>query len=149
MDELDSPTGLERYNETARWAMVDPNPEISREASMKTSKGKSVIKYGSKGAGLELEVQHNPFKITQRRNGEDEIVINDRSLFHMEHFRRKGEVKAEVEGKEGILGEAEQMVLGGDKLDRGWFEEDDGDMFQEVFRSWTDSKPKGELFFGE
>lgn len=141
MDELDSPTGLKRYNETAKWALVNPEPETSRERNMVVKKDKSTIKYGPKDAKLELEIQHSPFKITQRRGDVDMIVINERSLFHMEHYRRKSEEKSE----EGMIGESEQMVLKGDGNDRAWFEEDDDEMFEEKFKQWTDSKPKGKV----
>ncbi|ODO10934.1 hypothetical protein I350_01533 [Cryptococcus amylolentus CBS 6273] len=134
VDEVESSTPFKRYNETARWVLLDTEPALDASASIKTSNGKSVISYGP-SSSLSLEIVHSPLKITQLRNGKPEIVFNDRSLFHMEHFRVK-DVEAQVS-------EGEQVVLGGDALDRSWFEESDADAFTEKWKKWTDSKPKG------
>lgn len=136
-DEVDSTTPWKRYNETAKWALIKENPSISSSATVKlsTSKGVDTITYND---GLTLKIERSPFKLTQLRNGKPEIVMNDRSLFHMEHFRIK-----ELEKQEEVLSEGEQVVLKGGEMDRSWFEEHDKDMFQEKFRTWTDSKPKG------
>ncbi|WRT67414.1 uncharacterized protein IL334_004385 [Kwoniella shivajii] len=138
VDEVDSTTPFQRYNETARWALLNTNPPLSSTASIKTASGKSIISYGPTASKLTLEVQHSPLKITQLRNGNPEIVFNDRALFHMEHFRVK-----DVEKTEEILSDSEQMILNGNKMDRSWFEESDIDAFEETWKKWTDSKPKG------
>jgi len=132
-----STTPWKRYNETAKWVLVNENPAISTSSAVKlsSSRGVDTIAYND---GLSIQVERYPFKLTQLRNGKPEIVLNDRSLFHMEHFRNK-----ELEKQEEILSEGEQVVLKGGEMDRSWFEEHDKDMFEEKFRSWTDSKPKG------
>jgi alpha 1,3-glucosidase len=142
-DEIGSQTPFKRYNETAKWVLVNSEPPIASESTvkLKTSKGVDTIKYGD--AGLSLEVVHSPLRITQLRNGKPEIVLNDRSLFHMEHFRIKEQEKVEE-----VMSEGEQMVLKGGEMDRSWFEEHDVDMFEEKWKQWTDSKPKGESGFG-
>jgi len=136
-DEVGSTTPWKRYNETAKWVLVNENPAISTSSAVKlsSSRGVDTIAYND---GLSIQVERYPFKLTQLRNGKPEIVLNDRSLFHMEHFRNK-----ELEKQEEILSEGEQVVLKGGEMDRSWFEEHDKDMFEEKFRSWTDSKPKG------
>lgn len=138
-DEVDSTTPWKRYNETAKWALIKEHPTVSSDSAIKlsTSKGMDTITYNN---GLSIKIERSPFKLTQLRNGKPEIVLNDRSLFHMEHFRIKG-----LEIKEEVLSEGEQIVLKGGEMDRSWFEEHDKDMFEEKFRSWTDSKPKGQL----
>jgi alpha 1,3-glucosidase len=145
MDEVGSQTKWRRYNETAKWALLDANPPLAQSASLTTKKGVSTIKYGPKGSKLTLEVQHQPLRITQLRDGVAEVVLNDRSLLHMEHFRTKP-----VDGQEGIaegagqMSEGEQVVLqANDQIQRGWFEETDKDSWEEQFRQWKDSKPKG------
>ncbi|WVQ99011.1 hypothetical protein IAU59_006143 [Kwoniella sp. CBS 9459] len=138
IDEKDSTTLFKRYNESARWALLDANPPLSTSATLKSSGGKSIISYGPASSGLSLEVTHSPLKITQLRNGKPEVVFNERSLFHMEHFRIK-----DVEKVEEILSDSEQMVLQGDQMDRSWFEDSDSEMFVEKWKKWTDSKPKG------
>lgn len=136
VDEVGSKTPLRRYNETAKWALLDESPRLSSSAKLSSTSERSTITYG---AGLSLEVQHAPFRITQLRDGRPEIVLNERSLFHMEHFRIK-----EQESAEELLGEGAQTVLKGGELDRSWFEEADADMFEEQWKKWRDSKPKGE-----
>lgn len=137
-DEVGSTTPWKRYNETSRWVLLDTEPSLSSAATVKLSsaKGTDTITYGS---GLSVKIERSPFRLTQLRHGKPEIVLNDRSLFHMEHFRLK-----EVEKQEEHLSEGEQVVLKGGEMDRSWFEESDKDMFEERFRTWTDSKPKGE-----
>jgi alpha 1,3-glucosidase len=147
IDEVGSKTPWRRYNETAKWVLVDTEPELASLKDVKLEKGKkgtSVIRYGH---GREIEVQHSPLRITQKRDGKAEIVLNERRLFHMEHFRVKNLEAADTvktEEGEGGLSESEQMVLQGDVQDRSWFEDSDADMFEEKWKTWTDSKPKGE-----
>jgi alpha 1,3-glucosidase len=135
VDEVGSKTPFRRYNETAKWVLLDESPRLSSSAKLSSTSDRSTISYG---AGLSLEIQHSPFRITQLRDGRPEIVLNDRSLFHMEHFRIK-----EQESAEELLGEGAQTVLKGGELDRSWFEETDADMFEEQWKKWRDSKPKG------
>ena len=137
-DEVGSATPFKRYNETATWALVNDSPDISTTAKITHSPEKCLITYGP-NAELALEVQHEPFRITHLRDGKPQVVLNDRSLFHMEHFRIK-----DVEAAEELLSEGEQLVLG---QDRSWFETSDADMFEEKWKQWTDSKPKGEHSF--
>ncbi len=137
IDELRSETPFNRYNETARWALLESEPPLGF-AKLSSSSGKSTISYGP-ATSFSLEISHSPLKIVQSRNGKPEIVLNDRSLFHMEHFRIK-----ELEKIEEDVSEGEQMVLKGGEMDRSWFEETDEDLFEERWKKWTDSKPKGE-----
>ncbi|WOO82688.1 Glucosidase 2 subunit alpha [Vanrija pseudolonga] len=143
VDEVGSSTKWKRYNETARWALLDAEPALSSTASISTANGVSTLAYGD---GLTLEITHSPLKIVQKRNGAPQVVFNERSLFHVEHFRTKPEPMPEAvegEGAEGDAG-AEQVVLAAPETpDRSWFEADDNDLFEERWKQWTDSKPKG------
>ncbi|RXK42031.1 alpha 1,3-glucosidase [Tremella mesenterica] len=133
-DEVRSKTPFRRYNESAKWALLKEDLLMARTASIKHTPEKSIIKYGKDGK-LVLEVQHKPFKIIQSREGKPMVIMNERGLFHMEHFRVK-----EVEAGQELLSEGEQMVI---QNDNSWFEESDKDMFEETWKKWTDSKPKG------
>ncbi|WVN86607.1 uncharacterized protein L203_101775 [Cryptococcus depauperatus CBS 7841] len=137
IDEIGSSTPFKRYNETAKWALLNAEPNIDPTASLKTVGGKSVITYGT-GSDCSIEIIHSPLKISYVRNGKPQIVFNDRSLFHMEHFRIK-----DVEAEPKALGEGEQTVLQSEEQDRSWFEESDADAYQETWKKWTDLKPKG------
>lgn len=145
-DEVNSPLDLQRYNETAKW-VFDGEPRIAKDgADVKNEAGVTSIKYGQ-NKELELDIVHKPLQITMKRDGKAQVVFNERSLFHVEHFRKQEEKPAE--GAEDVKQEEgeEQVVFQkeGDGIDRSWFETDDKDMFKETWRKWTDSKPKGKL----
>ncbi|KAL7424252.1 glucosidase II [Cryptotrichosporon argae] len=129
MDELDSRTGFQRYNETAKWALLGAPTTVA--ADLRTAGDVTTITYGAH----ELVLEHAQLKITQKTDGSERVVINDRNLLHMEHFRRKTEdVAADKHGEHA------QAPF---SIDRSWFEDDDKDMFEEKWKKWTDSKPKG------
>ncbi len=138
VDEVDSKTQWKRYNETAKWALIDAEPAVAQKSSVKFSSGPSTttISYGD-AQSLSLVIEHSPLKITHRRDGKPVMVINERGLFHMEHFRTKEEpVKVE--------GEQEQIHMHAG-VDTTWFEgTPDHELFEESFGKWRDSKPKGE-----
>ena len=140
MDEVDSTTPFRRYNETAKWSLLGPEPSLSSDAKLREGKGEDIISYGG---ALSLNVQRSPLKITQYRDGTPQVVFNERSLLHMEHFRIKD---VEAAATEEIQSESEQMVLQGDGMDLSWFEISDTDMFEENWKRWKDTKPKGELW---
>ena len=141
MDEVDSTTPFQRYNETPKWSLVDPEPPLSSNVQLKEGKGEDIISYGGV---LSLNVQHSPLKITQYRDGIPQVIFNERSLLHMEHFRIKA---VEAAATEEIQSESEQMVLQGDEMDMSWFETSDADTFEENWKRWKDSKPKGRHAF--
>ena len=138
MDEVGSKTKFKRYDETAKWALVDPEPALNSSSgtTFHSTNWRTIISYGST---LSLKVEHSPMKITQFRDGQPQIILNERSLLHMEHFRTK-----DVEAQDAIQSDSEQMVMKGDEMDRSWFETSDADMFEESWKRWKDSKPKGE-----
>lgn len=144
VDEVGSKLPWKRYNEAAKWALVDAEPALTSVGNVKkvSSKDQTVFKYGVSGQ-LGLVIDHAPFKVTFRRGGEDVMYINERNLFHMEHFRSKEETPAQVDG-----GSEDQQVFsaGSSKKDTTWFEgEPDGELWEERFSKWTDSKPKGNV----
>ncbi len=126
-DEVGSKTPWKRYNETAQWALLEPEPPLGL-ASLSSSQNVDTISYGD----LQLTIERSPLKITQLRAGIPEIIFNDRSLFHMEHFRLK-DTEIETQSQEG-------------KTAISWFETHDADEFEESWKQWRDSKPKGQPF---
>lgn len=152
VDEVGSASPWRRYNETAKWTLLTPEPAHGK-ADITTKNGVSSVKYGQ---GLELRINHSPLRIAMVRGGNEEIVFNDRGLFHMEHFRTKEmvleeevkeeEAEGEVKTEEAVevKTEPEEQKPFEATVDRSWFESEDPDMFEEQWKRWRDSKPKGE-----
>ena len=144
MDEVD---GLrKRYDEAASWALVT-EPALKEEGQVVWS---SNGKIGIKAAydGVELVIAYSPLKITLLRSGREEVVLNGRGLLHMEHFRTKESTEdlqeaAPADAQEEGAGD-EQKILQAPIKPNAWFEgpEEHG-FWEETFKSWTDSKPKG------
>ncbi|KAI5122326.1 hypothetical protein M0805_002493 [Coniferiporia weirii] len=133
MDEVE---GLrKRYDETASWSLI-ADPKVSNE--IKWTVGKEDVRAAYGHGDLEAVVQFAPLKIMLLRDGQEEIVLNGGGLLHMEHFRTKGQPESETpEGEEST-----QEVL---EIENpaAWFEGEEDGWWEETFKSWTDSKPKG------
>lgn len=154
VDEVNSKTSWKRYNEAAQWALLEAEPARADLASVKqkTSHGgkTTTFHYGTSG-DLSLEIQHDPLLVTFKQGGETVLVINDRKLFHMEHFRAKEDffVDNETESSEthtvGAEGDVQVVMAAKEKKpDTKWFEgEPDKDAFEERWKTWADAKPKG------
>lgn len=131
MDEVD---GLrKRYNEAANWALIS-EPEVSNSVKWTASKQDTSVTYGD----LSVVVQHQPLKVSLLRNGKEEIVLNGGGLLHMEHFRTKHPEIAPPEGEE----ENAQEVLEVENP-AAWFEGEEDGWWEESWKTWKDSKPKG------
>lgn len=151
MDEVD---GLrKRYDEAASWALI-AEPKISK--GVKWTVGKSNIKAsyktGSKKDEVEVVVEFNPLKVTLYRKGKEQVVLNGLGLLHMEHFRVKHVPKPEEVPEAGVDSEGDQIVMQvqPEGNPRAWFEgETEDGYWEETFRSWTDSKPKGKCLYAE
>lgn len=156
-DELDSVSPWRRYNETSKW-VLDGEPKAGKGV-LKSKGGVYTISYGD---GLSLEIQAAPLKITQKRDGVPTVVFNERALFHMEHYRTREIEEVKTEPEAAAEGEATEPEADGTaqkplvvedeetdeevKMDRSWFEEEDKDAFEETWKRWRDSKPKGEEY---
>ena len=144
MDEVD---GLrQRYNEAASWALLE-EPKVSQKIQWSVGQDGVRAAYGPKN-GVQVDVSFEPLKVTLRRDGKEQLVLNGRGLLHMEHFRTKESVAKSKEGmevpEEGLdTDENSQVVLG--SLPRTtWFEGDSEDgWWEENFNSFTDPKPRG------
>lgn len=135
---MDEVGGLrKRYDEAASWALVR-EPTLKNARDVKWVQGPKEVK-GSFN-GVEIRVQYQPLRISLWRDGREEVVLNGKALFHMEHFRVKEEKKEPEPAAEG----AEQVVLQAPVKSTAWFEgEDEDGWWSETFSTWTDNKPKG------
>jgi mannosyl-oligosaccharide alpha-1,3-glucosidase len=146
MDEVDGKG--KRYDETAPWALMAP-PEISQDIRWVVGKSNVKATIGPKTDRSEVSVSFDPLVVTLSRNGREEVVLNSLGLLHMEHFRTKEEPEPTPEvTEEGLESEDTQMVMEVPEVvnPRAWFEGDTEDGYwEETWKSWTDSKPKGAL----
>ena len=136
MDEVD---GLrKRYDEAAKWALV-AEPSISTHTQWKVDTSGARAVFGQQREH-EVVVEFKPLRVVLNKNGKEQVVVNGRGLLHMEHFRNKTVEEPKVETSEE--GSETQEVF---KVNpNAWFEGDSEDAYwEEPFRSWTDSKPKG------
>lgn len=134
---MDEKEGLfKRYDEAAGWALVK-EPEVSQEIKWTVGKKEMKAVYGDKKERVEVLVQFHPLVVRMLRNGKEQVVLNGKGLLHMEHFRKKQEKMEEI-----IEGDEAQKVVQVDP--KAWFEgEIEDGLWEETFKSWTDSKPKG------
>lgn len=134
---MDEVGGLrKRYDETSSWALI-AEPTLTHDARWVVGSGEARAVTGD---GTEVVVSFDPLKVVLYRNGKEQVVLNGLGLLHLEHFRTKDEPKTEeVRGPEDA-----QTVMQAPKS-TAWFEgEQEDGYWEETWKSWTDSKPKGE-----
>ncbi|KAF3935329.1 Alpha-glucosidase [Dactylella cylindrospora] len=111
----------ERYNEAERWALVPGWDVRDEKVVYDNKKGEITLTFGP-ASSYKAVITAHPFSIKFLRDGETHIVLNDRGLMNLEHWR--AQPPAPEEGKEKSP----------DDLDGGW---------EETFGGNTDSKPRG------
>lgn len=128
----------ERYNEAEKWAIVG-GLALDKDATV-AHEGKTgiTIKYGP-GSSFEAEIKYEPFSIEFSRNGETQIILNDRGLMNIEHWRPKVE-KVEPEKKEGEEEAKEEEQIEPAEVPAYL---DESTWWDESFGGNTDSKPRG------
>jgi len=125
----------ERYNEAEKWAIVGDTKTSAGTAVKDAEKGVTRIAYGA-GSKFEAVVQHSPFRVDFKREGETQIKFNGNGLLNVEHWRPKIEQPAAT-AKEG---EDESAATAKAKEAEG---EDESTWWDESFGGNTDSKPRG------
>jgi alpha 1,3-glucosidase len=137
---MDEVGGLrKRYDEASKWALA-AEPAITTHAQWKVRASDARAKFGQQ-LEHEIVVDFKPLRVVLNRNGKEQVVVNGRGLFHMEHYRNKTVEAPKVEAaEEGV--EAQEVFKVNNP--NAWFEGDTEDAYwEEAFNSWTDSKPKG------
>lgn len=127
----DSKARKERYNEASKWAVVG-GLDVSKGAALNkdTVAGTTKVAYGA-GSKYEAVIQHSPFGIDFRRDGNTHIRFNERGLLNVEHWRPKVE-KEKKEDDEQVVEEVSKEVA-----------EDESTWWEESFGGSHDSKPRG------
>lgn len=108
----DSKARKERYNEAAKWALVK-DPEIDPNATFEAKDGEMHVVWSV--WQNDATIRFSPFEARFNRGGETHVILNERHLLNVEHWRPK-------------------PVEGDDKCDSCW---------DESFGGNTDSKPRG------
>ena len=93
------------------------------------------VRFGSR-VDQDIILHHYPFKIEFLRDDTVHMVLNERNLFNVEHWRPKSIKKEEQQAKEGEVGDEQMAIDVSDEV------EEDG-MWEESFNGKTDSKPRG------
>ncbi|KAF3912800.1 Alpha-glucosidase [Arthrobotrys entomopaga] len=111
----------ERYNEAERWALI-PDWDIRDDKVVYGyQKGQITLTFGP-NLKYKALVNTSPFVISFERDGETHVVLNERGLMNVEHWR--AQPPEPEEGKEKSP----------EDLDGGW---------DETFGGNTDTKPRG------
>ncbi|KAK4056711.1 glucosidase II [Microbotryomycetes sp. JL221] len=141
MDEVD---GLrQRYNEAASWAF-ESEPELasSNDLQLSTSDDQTTLTYHR--GRHQLVIKHNPILLTFYRDGQPHIILNEKGLLNMEHFRVK---QLGTGSDEVVVQDAEhpqeQKVIVKEEAYPGFLPKDEDGMWEESFGGKADPKPKG------
>lgn len=145
---MDEKEGLrKRYDEAASWALLK-EPVLSPSTKWNVGKKEVKVVYGGKKDQVEVTVEFEPLVVRMKRNGRDQVVLNGQGLLHMEHFREKKTEEVEAKNEEVPLAEGEEAQKVIQLPPNAWFEGDTEDgLWEESWRSWTDTKPKGTLSY--
>lgn len=140
-----------RYDEAAAWA-IDQQPTPASEASVqvKIEKDQTHVTFGPDGINT-LLLSHTPLKATFSRDGAPQVVLNERGLLHMEHYRPKPDPFPSTSEDEAtklvIQNKKRSLESSGYDASKAqyWsgFEKEDAGEWSEEFGGKTDSKPKG------
>ncbi|KAG0145571.1 hypothetical protein CROQUDRAFT_93686 [Cronartium quercuum f. sp. fusiforme G11] len=144
----------QRFNEADRWTILK-QPQLINQKDLKIEIGhdQSSIEWSQKakdGHQYRFTISYQPLLITLYRDNQPHIVINERGLFNMEHFREKSTEKSNV-GEADLAHEglniqepSEGKVIPPlDQVYLGFKDVDEEGMWEENFGGRTDSKPKG------
>lgn len=135
--QIDEVDGLrQRYNEAAKWTLeptTQPKTITTNSDFQPTfDPNQTRIKYNQ--GRYELVIDHSPIKLSFLRDETPHVVVNQRGLLNMEHFR----LKPVGEGDDGVA----QKVTH-DKYPHFVADDEIGE-WEESFAGKQDSKPKGE-----
>lgn len=128
----------ERYNLVASHVLIGGKQLDMAVNKLVSQHNSTRVRYGSR-VDQEVVIHHYPFRIEFLRENKVQMVLNERNLLNVEHWRPKSIKKEQQQAKEGSVGD-EQMTVVDDED-----EEEDG-MWEESFNGKTDSKPRGALF---
>lgn len=143
--KVDEVNGLrQRYNETAKWTLLQ-EPSLSTSTAFdadSNGKGATLTWHVATPSGTkstrQARITFSPLKLEFIRDGEVHVSFNEQNLFHMEHFRVK-RVGDEPQDPPDIV--IDEAISTARKQFEPFMSEDGA--WEESFGGHTDSKPKG------
>ncbi|KAH7056572.1 glycosyl hydrolases family 31-domain-containing protein [Linnemannia elongata] len=152
-----------RYDGVQDTVLIKPYGHATEGSYQKLSKdenGVLTIQYGAKNQNT-VRISSAPFKIEFLVNGVPTVLLNDEGLLRFERLRNKEEPKVEEEGEEE--GEKQEEEASSDPLveqnaggndieiaiEKSELEKKlEENLWEERFKEFTDSKPRGPESFG-
>ncbi|WFD32589.1 glucan 1,3-alpha-glucosidase [Malassezia sp. CBS 17886] len=161
----DTYKGWRRYDAAAQWAVVHmPARAQHADVSWDAARRETTVRWGDTAGPNEFVLQHEPLRIVFRRDGVEQMVLNGRSLLHMEHFRAKpdgfptrhGGDDADAEDRRAVQQRADALKAQHQRRTtrsraptareiEQWaaFEMEDSGEWEETWSGVKDTKPKG------
>ena len=129
----------ERYNLVANTVLIG-GKELDMAVNKLVSQNNSTrVRYGSR-VDQEVVIHHYPFRVEFLRDHKVQMVLNERNLLNVEHWRPKSVKKEQQQEQEGVVGDEQMTIVDDDD------EPTEDGMWEESFNGKTDSKPRGLLF---
>ncbi|MBW0472288.1 hypothetical protein O181_012003 [Austropuccinia psidii MF-1] len=146
--KLDEINGLrQRYNEADRWTLVNqPRLLTSSQLEVKIGQEQAVVIWtGAQGHQYQFTLQYHPLLITLLKDSQPHILLNERGLFNMEHFRAKSGDHATTTDEGLVIQQSatNNVVAAQNDLYPGFKDTSEEGMWEETFGGRTDQKPKG------
>ncbi|KAG0328218.1 hypothetical protein BGZ99_005884 [Dissophora globulifera] len=148
---------LPRYDGVQETVLVKPYgfaSDVTYELSTDTASGTTTIQYGSQNQNT-VKIGSAPFKIEFLVNGVSTVLLNDEGLLRFETLRRKEEEQKQSDDDsddsddsklvdQDSEGESSEIVIEKSELEKKLEE----NLWEERFKEFTDSKPRGPESFG-
>ncbi|CAM0137680.1 glucosidase II [Umbelopsis sp. WA50703] len=121
----------QRYQDHAQFTLVDDAKPVKPFKSGKNTDGVVKITLDESGS-RKVVVSPSPLRVDFMVNDSPVVTLNDRGFFNFEHLRSKESHKPKMVTQKNEDG-TETVVEA----------EEEKDLWEETFRTWTDSKPNG------
>lgn len=121
----------QRYQDHAQFTLVDDAKPVKPFKSGKNTDGVVKITLDESGS-RKVVVTPSPLRIDFLINESPVVTLNDRGFFNFEHLRSKESHKPKMITQKNDDGSETEVEA-----------EEEKDLWEESFRTWTDSKPNG------
>ncbi|KAF9576907.1 hypothetical protein EC968_000032 [Mortierella alpina] len=141
---------LPRYDGVQDTVLIKPYGMAQEDAYQRISKGDSgvlTVQYGSQNQNT-IKVSSAPFKIEFLANGVPTVLLNEEGLLRFERLREKQQ-EQESSDENKLVDQDEESKQGEIKIEKSAVEQKlEENMWEEKFKEFTDSKPRGPESFG-